>query len=227
MLKSVTKTAKTLLKTPSTGFCAYVRYLDPAKHITMNHNFQNVYEDTVKLGMYPLPQKEMVKELSKKYVPEIMNTVYSVLNSKQSAVKLDPKKYEEQSEKTWEELGVNIEEHIGEIMLRLSKELFITEHKLRYTVEQRRRHQITTELYTGAYLNRNEVSEFFDSYNSFLWRDIERSNLFREPKIKGVKSFAEKDVEDGTLPPFGIAQLKRDIPENHTLINAIMNALHS
>lgn len=83
MLKSVSKTAKTLLKTPASGFCTYVRYLDPAKHITMNHNFQNVYEDSVKLGAYPLPKREPVKELSQKYVPEIVKTVYDVINRKQ------------------------------------------------------------------------------------------------------------------------------------------------
>lgn len=140
---------------------------------------------------------------------------------------MDPAKYKEHRDLTWEELGVKIEDHIGEITLALSKNIFLTEHKLRYTVEQRKRYQLTSSIYSGAALNNSDVSLFFDSYNSFIWRSIDRSNLFRDPKIKGVKSFHEKSVDDFSAAPTGIFQLKKDIPENHNLINKLMNVLHS
>mmetsp|Transcript_41856 Transcript_41856/g.48528 ORF Transcript_41856/g.48528 Transcript_41856/m.48528 type:complete len:226 (+) Transcript_41856:40-717(+) len=225
MLKSLSKTTVSLLKTPSSGFCAYVRYLDPSKHITMNHNFQNVCEDHVKLGSYLLPTRESNKLLSQKYVPEIVNIVYSQLGK--AGVKLDASKYEEHRDLTWEELGVKFEDHVGEIMLNLSKNIFVTEHKFRPAIEQRKRYQLTNSLYAGANLSKNSVGLFFDSYNSFLWRSIERSNGFREPKIVGKQSFTEKSVEDGLQPPTSIPELFKDAPENKNLINRIMAYMHS
>lgn len=58
-------------QSPARCFCMYTAYLNPEKHIYMNHNPSNVYEDILQIGDYVLPQKLMEKQLSRDYIPQI------------------------------------------------------------------------------------------------------------------------------------------------------------
>ena len=50
----IVKTTFRLLTRHSTvNFCINAGYLNPAKHITMNHNPHNVYIDQYDIGQYP------------------------------------------------------------------------------------------------------------------------------------------------------------------------------
>lgn len=82
MFKSAIKGSLRLYKNSSRGFCIYARYLNPANHITMNHNIQNMYEDVVMIGDYPVPARYAKKEHSKKYIPQMVELVYGYLNQK-------------------------------------------------------------------------------------------------------------------------------------------------
>jgi hypothetical protein len=62
------------------GFCIYASYLDPTKHISMNHNPNNMYEDLVMIGDYPVPAKAQVRIPSQQYVPQIAQITFDVLN---------------------------------------------------------------------------------------------------------------------------------------------------
>lgn len=64
----------------SRGFCIYASYLDPTKHITMNHNPNNMYEDLVMIGDYPVPGKPQARIPSQQYIPAIAEITFNVLN---------------------------------------------------------------------------------------------------------------------------------------------------
>lgn len=71
-LRPIVVIQKVLLhKSSARSFCMYTAYLNPEKHIYMNHNPTNVYEDILQIGDYLLPQKLMVKQLSRDYIPQI------------------------------------------------------------------------------------------------------------------------------------------------------------
>ena len=64
------------------GFCVNQPYLNPERHITMSHNFNNVYEDIILLGDYPLPTVTNERVVSQDYIPSIISLVFSHLNKK-------------------------------------------------------------------------------------------------------------------------------------------------
>ena len=88
MLKRLTKLASISRPTlqaayaPARGFCIYAAYLDPKAHVTMSHNPQNVYEDIIMLGDYLMPGKEMTKVDSQRYVPQIVQILFTHLNER-------------------------------------------------------------------------------------------------------------------------------------------------
>lgn len=63
----------------SRSFCIYAAYLNPEKHIYMTHNPSNVYEDILQIGDYPLPNRPMVREVSRVHVPQILSLLFSEL----------------------------------------------------------------------------------------------------------------------------------------------------
>ena len=80
-LKPFLKTLRTATISPqiSKGFCVYTAYLNPEKHIYMNHNPTNVYEDILQIGEYVLPSKSMNKDINRVYVPQITSIVFEEL----------------------------------------------------------------------------------------------------------------------------------------------------
>ena len=88
MFKRLTKIAtasRPVLQTtysPARNFCIYAAYLDPKAHVTMSHNPQNVYEDIVMMGDYLMPIRGMTREVSTKYVPQLLQITFDHLNAK-------------------------------------------------------------------------------------------------------------------------------------------------
>jgi hypothetical protein len=52
-LSPIARIASKLLTKQKFGFCINHGYLNPAKHITMNHNPHNIYIDAWDIGQYP------------------------------------------------------------------------------------------------------------------------------------------------------------------------------
>jgi hypothetical protein len=209
------------------NFCVFAAYLDPKAHITMSHNPHNVYEDIVMMGDYLLPTKEMTRVISQKYKPELINIAFSVLNEKFPQAGLNAENYEDLIHDSWKALGVDIDAAKTDILERWAEEIFVTEHKLRYPVEQRIRLSYTSSIYSSFDFENYRIAFFFDLYNSWLNLSIDRSHLFRSPKVKGDTSFLEKYLQDQTTTPTGVDVLKRDAPENKNFINRLMNYIHS
>lgn len=67
---------------PKQSFAIFSAYLNPERHITMNHNPHNAYEDIVMIGDYPMPNRAMKKEINRDYIPQIADIVFSVVKSK-------------------------------------------------------------------------------------------------------------------------------------------------
>ncbi len=72
-------TSKALQPSMSQAFCIYTAYLNPEKHIYMNHNPTNTYEDILQIGDYVVPGKLMEKEMSQAYVPQITTLIFNHL----------------------------------------------------------------------------------------------------------------------------------------------------
>jgi len=140
---------------------------------------------------------------------------------------LSVENYEQIQTLAWSRLGVDIEAYKMEIVDRWAEEIFVTEHKLRYVLEQKRRLNHTTSLYSLNNFEESRIEFFFECYNDWVNLDIERSHLFRSPKIKGDTSFLEKALEDAGTEPTGVEVLQKDIPENKTFINRLMNWIHA
>ena len=225
------------------SFCAYEAYLSPKLHITTTHNFNNVYEDVVMIGDYMVPYNDQSKIESQKYFPSIVQLTFDYLNKKyvrdftfilfqllnitQPELKLNPETYEEIRIFDWKKYGVNFDEAKFDILDILSKELFITENKFRYPIEQRLRLQATTRLLSYFNLNNYRIEFFFDMYNSWIRLNVARSHLFQSPHIKGDLSFLEKYAIDNDTTPIGIPDLSREIVENNTFVNKLMRFIHA
>jgi len=83
--------------------------LDPEKHIVTTHNFNNVYEDIIMLGDYPLPKRDNDRVLSLSYMPQILKISFDYLNVKYPNAKLDHTKYDESVETlVWSDYGIKI-----------------------------------------------------------------------------------------------------------------------
>jgi len=193
----------------------------------MSHNPQNVYEDVVMVGDYLLPTRMMDRVISQKYMPQIIQIVFDHLNEKYPDAKLNPEDYETYSIYSWKKLGIDIDAEKTEIIEKLADEIFVTEHKLRYPREQRIRLSYTTSIYSQFYFQDYRIRFFFELYNSWLHLSVDRSHLFRSPKIKGDTSFLEKYLEDQKSEVTGVAGLQIDTPENKTFINRLVNYIHS
>lgn len=76
-------------------------------------------------------------------------------------------------------------------------------------------------------MHEKSIEYFVEGYNILLRIDIDRSNLWRSPKVQGESSFHEKHEQESSKPVTGIEDLKRDLKENKTLLNRIMAGLHS
>lgn len=109
----------------------------------------------------------------------------------------------------------------------LAKGIFVKESKFRFPIEQRNRLTNSIEIYNQIALNERMIEFFVESYNYMIRIEVDRSNLWRDPKIKGESSFIEKSVLEAQKPVTGIKDLERDIPENKSWINKLMAKLHS
>jgi len=208
-------------------FCIYEAYLSPKLHITTTHNFNNVYEDVVLIGDYMVPAKNHSKVESQHYFPQIVQLTFDYLHKKHPNLNLNVGQYDEIRIFGWDKFGVDFDSVKFDILEILAKEIYVTEHKFRYPIEQRIRLQNTTQLLSYFSLNHYRIEFFFDVYNSWLRLHVDRSHLFRSPHIKGDLSFLEKYALDYSQPITGLPQLKRDIEENYSLINTVMRHLHS
>ena len=147
---------------------------------------------------------------------------------KQPEAKLDAKNYENFKLNSWKKHGVtDIDSVKNQLLAALSKGIFVKEHKFRYPVEQKTRLVSTTEIYNKINLNETMIGYFVESYNHLIRIEIDRSNLWRNPKIKGDSSFLEKHMIDSQKPVIGVKDLERDIPENKSFINRMMAKLHT
>lgn len=70
---------KTVSPQVNKTFSVYTDYLNPEKHIYMSHNPDNIYQDIYQIGEYPMPQRLMIKEISKVYIPQIRTLVFDHL----------------------------------------------------------------------------------------------------------------------------------------------------
>jgi len=127
----------------------------------------------------------------------------------------------------WRKYGIDFDSEKAELLEKLATQIFVTEHKLRWPLEQRIRLSYTQAIFSSFDLNQYRIEFFFELYNSWLGLHIDRSHLFKSPKIKGDTSFIERYLEDNSSHPTGIDSLRRDIPENKTFINRMMNYIHS
>lgn len=127
----------------------------------------------------------------------------------------------------WRKYGIDFESEKSEILEKLSSQIFVTEHKLRWPLEQRIRLSYTHAIFSSFDLNKYRIEFFYELYNTWLGLHIDRSHLFRSPKVRGDASFVEKYLEDAGSQPTGVESLRRDLPENRTFINRMMNYIHS
>ena len=111
-------------------------------------------------------------------------------------------------------------------MESLAQRIFVKENKFRYPIEQKARLEKTNYIYNRIKLNDYVIYYFVESYNILLRLDIDRSNLWRSPKIQGESSFLEKFNKENLKEVTGLDELRRDIPQNKTLINRLMEKLH-
>jgi len=209
------------------NFCVYEAYLSPKNHITMTHNFNNVYEDVVLMGDYMFAYNDMSKVESQHYMPQIQQLTFDYIKTKYPNFDLSVANYEDNRVFGWDKYGVDFDTIKFDILEILSHQILVTEHKFRYPIEKRNRLQSTTQLLSYFNLNSYRIEFFFDMYNGWIRLDVDRSNLFRSPKIKGDTSFLEKYALDNSTQPTSIEALKRDIPENKTLINRLMRIAHA
>lgn len=91
------------------------------RHINTGHNPNNVYEDIVMLGDYPVASRTMDKVISQTYVPAITNIAFALLSKKFPNAGLKVESYNTLKDKTWADLGVNIENEKQEILVELSE----------------------------------------------------------------------------------------------------------
>ena len=98
---------------------------------------------------------------------------------------------------------------------------------MRYPIEQSLRLSYTSAIFSELKLADYRLGFFVELYNSWLNLSIDRSHLFRSPKVKGDLSFLERYYADQDLEPKGVESLQRNTPENKTFINRLMNYIHS
>jgi len=65
------------------GFCISTPYLNPEKHITMNHNPADAYDEIVMLGDFPMPSRDNERERSHKYQDLLLSGINQFMKSKQ------------------------------------------------------------------------------------------------------------------------------------------------
>lgn len=80
----------------------------------------------------------------------------------------------------------NIKPYSQELLVELSTQIYLKEHRLRYQAEQNQRlsasfKKFNSKLYTWR--NRT-VEDFVLDYNAFLWSQINKSHLYLSPKIE-------------------------------------------
>ena len=115
----------------------------------------------------------------------------------------------------------------NEVLERLAREIFVKENKYRYLVEQKQRLAKTNYIFNRVQLHEKSIEYFVEGYNILLRVDIERSNLWRSPKVQGECSFQEKQERESAKEVTGIEDLKRDLKQNNTFLNRMMAKLHS
>lgn len=115
----------------------------------------------------------------------------------------------------------------NDVLENLAKNIFVKESKFRYLVEQRHRLSKTNYIFNRINLNDKSIEYFVVAYNLLIRIDVDRSNLWRSPKIRGEKSFLEKYDLEAEKEVEGIQDLKRDIKENGNFVNSLMAKLHS
>jgi len=194
----------------------------------MSHNLHNMYEDVWLIGDYWVPSNDMSKQKSEKYNDKVKKLTFDYLNSKYPEAKLKLDDFIEMENWSWEKYGVDFNAHKFEILDLLSKEIFVTEHKFRYPIEQRMRYEQTIALWSLLNVNRYRIAFFFELYNRWLHLHIDRSNLFKSPVIKGDQSFLEKYAVDNSGESVGIASLNNEKDaRNFGPINSFMKYIHS
>ncbi|EWS72332.1 hypothetical protein TTHERM_000939159 (macronuclear) [Tetrahymena thermophila SB210] len=208
-------------------FCIYQAYQNPLRHINTGHNPNNVYEDIVMLGDYPVQNRTHDKVISQTYVPAIANIAFTHLSKKYPQAGLKVDQLNTLKEKTWNDLGVNIEHEKQEILVELSEQIFVKESKLRWVHEQRQRLAHTTYVFSGLEFQNVKVGFFIDSYNFLLQELAHRSNLYQSKDIVGEKSFHEKHLEQQTAPYSGVKSLEEPVSQNKSFINSLMRAIHN
>ncbi len=140
---------------------------------------------------------------------------------------MDVSNFEDMRLYAWKKYGIDFDAEKADILEKLSSEIFVTEHKLRWPIEQRIRLSYSQAIFSSFDLNKYRIEFFYDLYNSWLSLHIDRSHLFRSSKVRGDTSFVEKYLEDNSSQPTGIDSLRRDLPENKTFVNRMMNYIHS
>jgi hypothetical protein len=80
-INPVLRASYRLLSRSRAGFCITNGYLNPARHITMNHNPHNVYIDAYDIGQYP-EVVEIMSQPPRTYEPVVAKTLVEVINKK-------------------------------------------------------------------------------------------------------------------------------------------------
>lgn len=80
-INPILRVSSRLLRNSVAGFCINKGYLNPAKHITMNHNPHNVYIDSYEIGEYP-ELVEIMSQPARTYEPAVARTLLEVINKK-------------------------------------------------------------------------------------------------------------------------------------------------
>jgi len=138
------------------------------------------------------------------------------------------KTYEDFKYFSWKKQGIlDFDSVKNEVLEILAQNIYVKENKFRYPIEQKNRLMKTTYLYGRIKLNETMIDYFIQSYNVLLRLDIDRSNLYRSPKVKGDNSFMEKYMFENQKEVVGVVDLKREIPENKSFINRLMAKLHA
>lgn len=141
---------------------------------------------------------------------------------------MDSKDYENFKFRSWKKQGVTDFDAVkNEILEILANNIFVKENKFRYPIEQKNRLNKTNYIFNRIDLNDYFIDYFIDCYNLLIKIDIDRSNLWQSPKIRGQTNFLEQYMLENQKALTGITDLKKEIPENRNFINRLMEKLHT
>lgn len=133
--------------------------------------------------------------------------------------------YDRVQAEPWSNYRVNPNDFKVEVLDELSTSIFVKEHKMRWPVEQRERRQTSIAVLARLDWSKLMIGGIVEIYNIFIHKSVDASHLYTSPQIPGPKTSLRPEKSPFDIK--GLADLKVERKENHSIINRIMLYIHN